>query len=113
MAPSWTSGSWSGTPSARPSRTNFSGGWAMRSGVGVTTVETDGGFVRLSGVEAQVARELAARQQLGIRKYGGTLAENQAAVIQRLQHLKEELMDGALYCQWAINQLTLEADDGR
>jgi len=76
-------------------------------------VETDGGFVRLSGVEAQVARELAARQQLGIRKYGGTLAENPAAVIQRLQHLKEELMDGALYCQWAINQLTLEADDGR
>ena len=77
----------------------------------VTTVETPGGFVRLSGVEAQVAQELAARQHRGLGKYGMTLADNPAALIERLQHLKEELMDGALYAQWAINRLQALEDD--
>jgi hypothetical protein len=56
-------------------------------------------------IEDKVISEIKKRQQLGIKKYGLTLSQNMAELEDRLQHLKEELLDGALYCQWAIDQI--------
>jgi hypothetical protein len=77
------------------------------------TLDTGGGFIRLQGIEARVASEFAARQQLGINKYGMTLAENNASEMERLQHLKEELMDGVAYIQWLMDLKMQHQDDGR
>ena len=79
----------------------------------MTTIETDGGFVRVTGVEARVCREISNRQARGLSKYGTTLSDNPAHIIERLQHLKEELLDGALYAQWAIERLSAGVDDGK
>ena len=79
----------------------------------MTTIETPGGFVRLSGIEARIAVEFAERQQLGVKKYGMTLAENHAGEIARLQHLKEEMMDGLAYIQWLIDLKLQQQDDGK
>ena len=59
----------------------------------------------VSGVEARICREIAERQERGVMKYGTTLAQNDALLIERLQHAKEEALDMALYLQWAIDRL--------
>lgn len=59
----------------------------------------------VSGVEAKVCREIAMRQAVGISKYKTTLDQNEALLIERLQHAKEEALDLALYLQWAIDRL--------
>lgn len=64
-----------------------------------------------TGVEKQLCDLIAKRQQLGIRKYGTTLADNPAALVERLQHMLEELLDGAAYAMWAINQIKQHGDD--
>lgn len=73
----------------------------------VTTAKQDGP----TGVEKQLCDLIAKRQQLGIRKYGTTLADNPAALVDRLQHMLEELLDGAAYAMWAINQIKQNGDD--
>ena len=60
-----------------------------------------------------VRDELHQRSQRGISKYGTTLALNHAELTERIQHLKEELLDGALYCEWILQKLKSYADDGR
>lgn len=57
------------------------------------------------GIEAQIIKEIEKRQKRGIEKYGLTLSDNMAELEARLQHMKEELLDGAIYCQWAINKI--------
>lgn len=47
-----------------------------------------------------IQSEMAERQERGISKYGGTLDENPAEIAERLQHLKEELMDAIMYIEW-------------
>jgi tRNA A37 threonylcarbamoyladenosine biosynthesis protein TsaE len=39
------------------------------------------------------------RSELGIAKYGTTLDENKATLIEWLTHLQEELMDATLYIE--------------
>jgi hypothetical protein len=58
-----------------------------------------------TGIEAEVCRDIAERQQRGIAKYGTTLAENPAALRERLQHAYEECLDQAAYLKWAIKEL--------
>lgn len=65
------------------------------------------------GIEAQVIAEIERRQQRGIEKYGLTLSQNMAELEERLQHMKEELLDGVMYCQWAINKIKDMKNDGR
>ncbi len=55
-------------------------------------------------VEA-VRQDLLQRSQLGIAKYGTTLADNPAAHRARLQHAYEEALDLANYLKWAMMQL--------
>ncbi|WP_164964267.1 hypothetical protein [Rubrivivax sp. JA1026] len=58
-----------------------------------------------TGIEALVCEDIARRQAMGLAKYGQTLADNPAPLRERLQHMYEELLDGANYCRWAIAQL--------
>lgn len=59
----------------------------------------------MKDIETRVCAEIMQRKEIGKQKYGTTLAENPAALIERLQHLKEELLDGALYAQWVIDYI--------
>lgn len=68
-------------------------------------IETDGGFIRISGTEGRVAQLLGARQQVGIRKYGVTVEDNPLAQRQWLQHALEEACDLAVYLQRCIDNL--------
>lgn len=53
------------------------------------------------------------RQQLGIRKYGTTVADNPLSLREWLVHQLQELLDAAIYCQAAIERLDKQADDNR
>lgn len=64
--------------------------------------------------EAQVCADILARQQLGIKKYGTTVAQNPLELRDWLQHQYEELLDAAVYCKRAIQQLDrIEARDAK
>ena len=47
----------------------------------------------------QVIDKFSTRSSVGIQKYGTTLDENKATLIEWLNHLQEELMDATLYIQ--------------
>lgn len=69
--------------------------------------------INVTGIEAKVCQEIARRQQLGIRKYGITVADNPLAMIEWVRHAKEEALDLAVYLTKL--QCTLEAmeDDNK
>jgi predicted ATP-dependent serine protease len=46
-----------------------------------------------------VLNSYKSRSEIGIRKYGTTLADNPINVLEWLQHLQEELMDATLYIE--------------
>lgn len=77
------------------------------------TLDIGGGFVRVRGTEAEVCNDIAQRQQLGIAKYGITVRHNPLQLRQWLQHQYEELLDAAVYCKRAIEELDKKQDDGR
>ena len=66
-----------------------------------------------TGTEARVCEMIASRQRLGIAKYGQTVANNPLALRQWLQHQLEELLDAAVYCQRAIEEMDKADDDGK
>ena len=45
------------------------------------------------------------RSEVGITKYGTTLVENKATLIEWLTHLQEELMDATLYIEKLKSEL--------
>lgn len=47
----------------------------------------------------EVVAKYRQRSEVGIEKYGTTLDENKATLIEWLTHLQEELMDATLYIQ--------------
>lgn len=53
----------------------------------------------------QVIDKLAQRSDIGISKYGCTLADSRLNEMAWLVHLQDELMDGANYAQVLINKL--------
>lgn len=57
-----------------------------------------------SGIEALVCDDIAKRQQLGISKYGITVADNPLTHVEWLQHAYEECLDMAVYLRRAIDQ---------
>lgn len=63
-------------------------------------------------VEA-VRADLLRRSQVGIGKYGTTLAENPIQLRDWLQHAYEEMLDGANYLKAAITKLDAQMDDGK
>lgn len=60
------------------------------------------------GIEKLVCEDIAKRQQLGINKYGTTVADNPLELKQWMQHLYEELLDGAVYVRRAIVEIEKE-----
>jgi succinyl-CoA synthetase alpha subunit len=74
------------------------------------TVEEEQPFI-VSGTEARVIQMIAERQMRGISKYGTTVAKNPLTLREWLQHQLEELLDAAVYCQRAIEELDAKADD--
>ena len=58
-----------------------------------------------TGTEAEVCKDIANRQQMGIIKYGQTVADNPLQLKEWLQHAYEEAMDLAVYLKRAISEL--------
>jgi len=58
-----------------------------------------------TGTEAQVCRDIATRQAHGIAKYGTTVDDNPLTQQQWLQHMYEELLDGAVYAKRLMNEM--------
>lgn len=71
----------------------------------IETIDTPAGFVRAVGTEARVCRDVAARQARGLSKYGTTVEANDLSLREWLQHQYEELLDAAVYCRRAIEQI--------
>ena len=59
----------------------------------------------VQGTEAEVCADIARRQAMGINKYGTTVRYNELTLKQWLQHQYEELLDAAIYCKRAIEEL--------
>ena len=64
-----------------------------------------------SGTEALVCAMIARRQQLGIAKYGTTVAQNPLTMREWMQHALEEALDFSVYLARAIEQMD-KAQDG-
>lgn len=58
-----------------------------------------------SGIEAQVCKDIAERQQKGIAKYHATVADNPLKLRDWLQHAYEETLDNAIYLKRAIAEI--------
>lgn len=63
------------------------------------------GIFMPDGTEARICTEIAARQQMGINKYGTTVAENPLSLREWLVHAKQEALDQAIYLQRAIEEI--------
>jgi hypothetical protein len=59
----------------------------------------------VSGTEMAVCQDIGRRQQLGINKYGTTVAESPLSLRQWLQHAYEEALDQAIYLKRAIEEI--------
>lgn len=62
-------------------------------------------IVQPSGIEAEVCKDIVARQQMGIAKYKTTVAENPLSLRDWLQHAYEEVLDNAIYLKRAIAEI--------
>lgn len=62
------------------------------------------GSKQASGIESLVCADIAKRQQVGIAKYGVTVAENPLAHAEWLQHAYEECLDMAVYLKRAMTE---------
>lgn len=58
-----------------------------------------------TGTEARVCELIASRQAMGVAKYKTTVADNPLALRAWLTHQLEELLDAAIYCQRAIEEI--------
>jgi len=59
-----------------------------------------------TGTEARVCADIAARQQqVGIPKYGMTIEGNPQPLVEWLKAQYFELLDAAIYCKRAIEEL--------
>lgn len=58
-----------------------------------------------SGIERAVCEDITRRQQLGIAKYGQTVADNPLPLKQWLQHAYEESLDFPVYLKRAIAEI--------
>lgn len=61
--------------------------------------------LRTDPVIDAVRADLHRRSQLGIKKYGTTLAENSAEHRAQLEHIYNEVLDAANYLKWAMMEI--------
>lgn len=67
---------------------------------------------QIPDTEAEVVKDILARQELGLKKYGTTVAKNPLDLRQWLQHAYEEKLDDAVYMKRAIQELDKIIDAG-
>ena len=60
-------------------------------------------------IERIVCDDILRRQQLGLAKYGTTVANNPLKLREWLVHLYEESLDSCIYARRAIDQIDREA----
>lgn len=58
-----------------------------------------------TGTESRVCADIAARQRIGIEKYGLTVEDNLTDLRETLQHAYEEALDQAVYLKRALELL--------
>lgn len=66
-----------------------------------------------TGTEGRVCELIAARQRLGLAKYGMSVQDNPLALRQWLQHAIDESLDLAIYLQRSLEELDRMEDDNR
>jgi hypothetical protein len=54
----------------------------------------------------KIRGEFRDRSEVGINKYGTTLAENELSLVEWMEHLKQELMDAILYLERAKDEIS-------
>ena len=59
----------------------------------------------MKDTEKEVCKNILDRQQLGIKKYGRTVAGNPLTERQWIQHLFEELLDASIYCKRLMQEM--------
>jgi hypothetical protein len=59
----------------------------------------------MTDIEQQVCADILRRQQLGIAKYGTTVAANPLELREWLNHAYEECLDQAVYLRRAIDEI--------
>ena len=62
----------------------------------------------MSSIEEKVIAEIRERAKKGKAKYGTTMDRDDLSLVEWLQHLKEELMDGVIYTQKIIDACETE-----
>ena len=50
-------------------------------------------------IEERIIQEIRRRRDIGREKYGTSMERTDLTTQQWLQHMKEELLDGAIYCE--------------
>lgn len=50
-------------------------------------------------IEDKVIEKIKERQKVGLKKYGKSVADNPLSTLEWLNHLQEELLDGAIYVE--------------
>lgn len=63
----------------------------------------------MKDTEKEVCKNILDRQQLGLKKYGRTVAENPLTERQWLQHAYEECLDMAIYLKRLIQEMDKNA----
>jgi hypothetical protein len=58
-----------------------------------------------SGIEADVCADIAARQRVGINKYGRTVVDQPWQLKAWMQHAYEECLDQAIYLKRAMREM--------
>lgn len=61
------------------------------------------------GTEARVCADIAQRQQMGIQKYGTTVADNPLPLRAWLEHAYQEALDMAVYLRRAMDDMDHQA----
>lgn len=67
--------------------------------------------LKSNDTELAVVNDIFERQKMGLAKYGTSVADNPLPLRDWLQHQFEELLDAAIYCKRAIQEIDKQEDD--
>lgn len=70
-------------------------------------------IISIKDTEFEVIQDIIERKKKGFDKYGVSVADSPLALRQWLQHQYEELLDAAIYCKRAIQEIDAKAKDER
>ena len=68
-------------------------------------------MVSATGTELEVCRDIAARQQLGLKKYGTSVRDNPLELREWIQHCYEETLDKVVYLKRILEEMERRESD--